>query len=211
MVVLPTEYQGSRLYDPDKKLKVTDFTMGGQLRITHRDKEQLYLDKQWFDRGTIKWIAFYGDCEHEVLPVTAGHRITLTYQLYVSENIGGLVQPQLETPDSKASPMYWCIKNILASPMFMKDGGILGFHCAYQYPETFEGTYYYERYPLVLKGIDAVLFTIFRVLRFCVHIKPTKDMITITRELVDAKIRFQDILSSDGDLTAVTHYLKFEF
>jgi hypothetical protein len=55
--------------------------------------------------------------------------------------------------------------------MFMKEGGILGFHCAYQYPQRAEGTDYYERYPLTLKGADAVLFTVFRALGLTVHIK----------------------------------------
>ena len=27
----------------------------------------------------IKWAAFYSDVEHEILPVTEGHRVTLTY------------------------------------------------------------------------------------------------------------------------------------
>jgi hypothetical protein len=56
--------------------------------------------------------------------------------------------------------------------MFMKNGGILGFHCAYQYPYTSEGTYYYERYSRTLKGTDAVLFTLFRAFGLTVHIKP---------------------------------------
>jgi hypothetical protein len=60
---------------------------------------------------------------------------------------------------------------MLSSHMFMKNGGILGFHCTYQYPQTFEGTYYYERYPLTLKGTDAVLFTLFRAFGLTVHIK----------------------------------------
>jgi hypothetical protein len=27
-------------------------------------------------------VAFFGDIEHEIAPVTSGHRITLTYNLY---------------------------------------------------------------------------------------------------------------------------------
>ena len=34
------------------------------------------------DSDEIQWAAFYSDCEHEVLPVTSGHRVTLTYNLY---------------------------------------------------------------------------------------------------------------------------------
>jgi hypothetical protein len=85
--------------------------------------------------------------------------------------------------------------------MFMKDGGILGFHCAYQYPETFEGTYFYERYPLILKGIDAVIFAIFRALGLTVHIKPYEDINIIVGEIVDTKTRFQGLLSTNDETT----------
>lgn len=30
----------------------------------------------------VKRAAFYSYCQHEVLPVTSGHRVTLTYNLY---------------------------------------------------------------------------------------------------------------------------------
>ena len=168
------------------------------MRVAHKGKERVYLDRPWFDPGTIKWVAFYSDCEHEVLPVTAGHRIALTYQLYVSECIGGLVQPQLQMPDSKFYPMYRCIKDMLASPTFMKNGGILGFHCAYQYPETFEGTYFYERYPLTLKGIDAVIFAVFRALELTVHIKPYEVGSIIGGEIADAKMRLESLFTEEA-------------
>lgn len=176
--------------------RVADLLLGGQLRVAHKGKERVYLDKQWLDLATIRWVAFYSDCEHEVLPVTTGHRVTLTYQLYVSECIGGLVQPQLQMPDSKSYPIYRCIKDMLASPTFIKNGGILGFHCAYQYSETFEGTYFYERYPLTLKGIDAVLFAVFRALGLTVHIKPY-EVRWINGEIADAKTRLQSLLSAE--------------
>ncbi len=38
----------------------------------------------------IKWAAFYSDCEHEVHEVTSGHRVTLTYNLYVTRGLGHL-------------------------------------------------------------------------------------------------------------------------
>jgi hypothetical protein len=85
---------------------------------------------------------------------------------------------------------------MLASPTFIKNGGILGFHCAYQYPETFEGTYFYERYPLTLKGIDAVLFAVFRALGLTVHIKPY-EVRWINGEIADAKTRLQSLLSAE--------------
>jgi hypothetical protein len=176
--------------------RIANLLLGGQLRVAHKGKERVYLDEQWFNLSTIRWVAFYSDCEHEVLPVTTGHRVTLTYQLYVSEHVGGLVQLQLQIPDSKSYSMYRCIKGMLASPTFIKNGGILGFHCAYQYPETFEGTYFYERYPLTLKGIDAVIFAVFRALGLTVHIKPC-EVRSIGGEIADAKTRLQSLLSAE--------------
>ena len=33
-------------------------------------------------KKTVSWAVLFSDVEHEVLPVTEGHRITLTYNLY---------------------------------------------------------------------------------------------------------------------------------
>jgi hypothetical protein len=41
---------------------------------------------------TIEWAAFYSDCEHEVKRVQSGHRVTLTYNLYVHERLGGVLR-----------------------------------------------------------------------------------------------------------------------
>ena len=40
-------------------------------------------------RGEVQWAAFFGDCLHQVLPVTSGARVTLTYDLYARP--GGVV------------------------------------------------------------------------------------------------------------------------
>lgn len=144
------------------------------MRIVHKGRERIYLEQpKWssYDNA-IKWVAFYSDCEHEVLPVSSRHRVALTYHLYVSTHTGGLTQPRLQLPDSKAYRVYCGAKKILSSPMFMKCGGILGIHSSFQYPQTEEGTYYYERYPLTLKGVDAAIFAVFRTLGLTVHIKP---------------------------------------
>ncbi|OTA35065.1 hypothetical protein BTJ68_05211 [Hortaea werneckii EXF-2000] len=36
----------------------------------------------------INWTAFYSDCAHEVLPLHTGHRLTLTYNLFLSHGTG---------------------------------------------------------------------------------------------------------------------------
>ncbi|KAJ2904300.1 hypothetical protein MKZ38_008359 [Zalerion maritima] len=179
VVVLPTEFQG------------------GQLRLAHKGKERVYLDRPppIGLSPPIRWVAFYSDCEHEVLPVVAGHRVTLTYKLYVSERIGGLVQPQVT--ESETCPMYCRIKDLLASPMFMTDGGILGFHCAYQYPATHEGTEYYARYPRVMKGIDFIIFAVFRALGLTVHIQPYENGKTVGGQVGNVRTLLQDLRTSE--------------
>lgn len=67
VIVLPTEFKG------------------GELALCHEEKEFLYdytaMGREGYteDVGTVGWVAFYSDIEHEVLPVTEGYRITLTY------------------------------------------------------------------------------------------------------------------------------------
>lgn len=58
------------------------FHEGGQLVVRHKGHE---MNFDWSGEkgvGVVQWAAFYSDCEHEVLEVTAGRRITLTYHLY---------------------------------------------------------------------------------------------------------------------------------
>ena len=71
--------------------------------------------------SAIQWAAFYSDCEHEIETITEGDRITLTYNLYVTESHAGSI---LESPllDMKTLPLYGWIKDLLAGPGFMPMG-----------------------------------------------------------------------------------------
>lgn len=53
---------------------------GGALVVRHLDREAV-LDPRPEEPSEIGFAAFYADCVHEVRPVTAGHRITLVYNL----------------------------------------------------------------------------------------------------------------------------------
>lgn|GEM_PF-126334 len=53
---------------------------GGDLIIRH-DGREATLSLQNDDPGEIRYAAFYADCEHEVRPVTRGHRVCLVYNL----------------------------------------------------------------------------------------------------------------------------------
>jgi hypothetical protein len=72
----------------------------------------------------VKWAAFYSDCEHEVHEVTAGHRITLTYNLYMRRGLGEIAGRN-DTLDAQQLPAYNGVKDALANPEFMPKGKLV--------------------------------------------------------------------------------------
>ncbi|KAI7390223.1 hypothetical protein D0859_17006, partial [Hortaea werneckii] len=82
---------------------------GGALAVRHQGQEIVYewgtttssppaaavgtKDLISSPASAINWTAFYSDCEHEVLPLHSGNRITLTYNLFLSRGTGLLNTP----------------------------------------------------------------------------------------------------------------------
>jgi 2OG-Fe(II) oxygenase superfamily len=64
---------------------------GGELVVRHKDRSAR-LDLRSDDPGEVAFAAFYADCLHEVLPVTEGCRLTLTYNL-IRRGTGGTPEP----------------------------------------------------------------------------------------------------------------------
>jgi hypothetical protein len=138
----------------------------------------------------IKWAAFYSDCEHEVLEITSGHRITLTYNLYMRRGLGEMAGHS-ETLDPHQLPMYKEVKNTLARSEFMADGknkspaygyhtytcagGILGKYCSHAYAHATDGAA--SALPSILKGSDMVAFEVFRSLGIEPLVRPVIDHI----------------------------------
>lgn len=87
------------------------------------------MDRQ----SSIRWAAFYSDCEHEVLEVTAGHRVTLTYNLFLAASSGSaratILQPEL-------LPLTRQLKSCLDDHEMWPHGGYTGIHMAHSYPHT---------------------------------------------------------------------------
>jgi hypothetical protein len=63
--------------------------IGGELQVWH-GKQQARFASQHLQASAIRWFAFYADCRHEVLPVTEGWRVVLTFDLVVP---AGLAEP----------------------------------------------------------------------------------------------------------------------
>ena len=67
---------------------------GGELVIRHQDRKTV-VDMRTDEPSELIYAAFYADCEHEILPVTDGHRVCLVYNLVLQD---GSDTP-LEAPD----------------------------------------------------------------------------------------------------------------
>lgn len=91
--------------------------------MSHKGHETIF---DWSNDNSkvVQWAAFYSDCEHEVLEVKSGHRITLTYNLYVSEHIGGVLQ-RFPTADPSLYPLFEGVKQMLDNPAFMTEGMVV--------------------------------------------------------------------------------------
>ena len=94
-----------------------DLTLGGELMVRHNGREVKF---DWSgDSQDIQWAAFYSDCEHEVLPVTSGYRLTLTYNLYF-----GMAEPVKNSVQLEywSLPIYQDFSKALKSKDFLPAG-----------------------------------------------------------------------------------------
>ncbi|KAJ9193161.1 hypothetical protein DTO164E3_5523 [Paecilomyces variotii] len=145
---------------------------GGRLLVRH-DGQEVDFDWASASTSTVQWAAFYSDCEHEIETVTEGHRITLTYNLHVTEAVGLSLLPN-PVIDPKSLPLYEYVKGILENPAVLKEGGVLGFFCSYAYPHT--AKYANEALPRSLKGSDLVLYSVFKSLGIFVKVVPVLEL-----------------------------------
>ena len=144
---------------------------GGALFLRHHGHEWTFDSAKALaaiNQPTIGYVAFFSDIEHEVAPVTSGHRITLTYNLYFDDDSGPVskndtVSKHLIPPQSPNQQVFSeTFQALLGNPEFMADGGTLAFGLRHVYPieESLEHVYN------VLKGSDAAVYQSMCVLGF---------------------------------------------
>ena len=116
----------------------------------------------------IKWAAFFCDVEHEILPVTRGHRFTLTYNLYsASERL-----PQIPS----GNPFYQLLEKAVKTPHFLRNGGCLGFQCQFLYAfSELSDDDLHQMLPFLLKGPDYMVFSVARSIGLKVRVQPVVD------------------------------------
>ena len=139
---------------------------GGSL-VTRHQGQQICFDWSSSPETTndkICWASFFSDVEHEVLPVTSGHRVTLTYNLYQNFKM-----ETLSTFHVTAVPLYTELCTALQTPHFMRQGGILGFGCQHVY--VMKDLNKTEILPRLLKGSDRIVYNVSKSLGLSVAVK----------------------------------------
>jgi predicted 2-oxoglutarate/Fe(II)-dependent dioxygenase YbiX len=85
-------------------LALPSTSSGGELVVRHRHRE-VKLDLSNDDPSEMTFAAFYADCVHEVLPVTAGCRAALVYNLIRTGKVGALTPPDHQVETARAATL----------------------------------------------------------------------------------------------------------
>lgn len=94
---------------------------GGALAVRHNSQEVLF-DWSSCNPDSVQWAAFFSDCEHEVLEVTEGHRVTLTYNLYWTDYGPSLMATHLDALNQPSLPFYTALEKLVRCPSFLPKG-----------------------------------------------------------------------------------------
>jgi hypothetical protein len=114
-------------------------------------------------RTKISYVVLPNDVEHEVTPVTSGHRVTLTYDLY--RDVDAYAQNLAEDPFSVPNhgrAFRESFEALLDNPEFFPYGGTLAFGLRHSYPIKRGIRHVYD----LLKANDAMVYRILRTLGF---------------------------------------------
>ena len=124
VIVFPTPHEGGAL-----KLRAPGRKEGETLEWTFDSSALLAQQAQ----PSIAYIVFFSDVEHEVMPVTSGYRITITYNLYyaVDESESSTVPNQISTNEKSFRD---ALRAVLDDQSFLPNGGNLMFGLRHQYP-----------------------------------------------------------------------------
>ncbi|KAF5572387.1 hypothetical protein FPANT_13125 [Fusarium pseudoanthophilum] len=127
---------------------------GGQLAVRHGGREIIF---DWSPKSAeaIQWAAFFSDCEHEVLQVTEGHRVTLTYNLFWTNYGPASMSNNLRALDQESLHFFNALEKLLENKHLMKEG-LVGFSCTHAYPHTSKSST--SNLHHTLKGIDMVVY-----------------------------------------------------
>ncbi|KAJ7604700.1 hypothetical protein DFH06DRAFT_1386838 [Mycena polygramma] len=80
----------------------------------------------------VAYLAFYSDVTHAVEPVQTGHRVTLTYNLFLVDRGAASAANRVIPGPERAFEN--ALRQLLADPSFLPTGGFLAYGLSHQYP-----------------------------------------------------------------------------
>lgn len=129
---------------------------GGQFVLRRGGHEHVF---DWSKSGRkdspeeLHWLFFFSDVTHEVQEVTAGYRLTLSYNIY---RIEADSERHISAPiDYRTLPFWEALVEGFKDPKFLPNGGKLAFGLAHEYPV--KGSDWRTDFESQLKGKDAIL------------------------------------------------------
>ncbi|KAG8978868.1 hypothetical protein FRB90_008286, partial [Tulasnella sp. 427] len=180
---------------------------GGQLNLSQpseeSDNENVNVTIDWSgtssslsDQSSLKlpWIFFYSDVEHEILPVTSGHRLTIAYDIFATDTVRYRVPGNPEKVNTQLLDLYNVLNAALKDGEFLVNGGRLAFALTYQYPATEMEISKTRAFDAMLKGSDYLLFHTLKALSLTPQLQavyqpedfPDYFQIDYLKELTDA-------------------------
>jgi hypothetical protein len=144
---------------------------GGALVFRHRGEEWTFDSSAVLSAArpaSIAYAAFFSDVEHEVLPVTSGHRVTLTYNLHFGKDEHASAKDLVSEPppisqEQNQQGFRSRFEALLKNPDFLPNGGVLGFGMRHVYQVKSSPDGLQHIYGL-LKGSDATVYHSLRAL-----------------------------------------------
>ncbi|KAJ7446577.1 hypothetical protein FB451DRAFT_1055059, partial [Mycena latifolia] len=117
----------------------------------------------------LAYVAFYSDVTHAVEPVLEGHRVTLTYNLFLVDRPTRMAAAGHRIAPAPEQTFEDALRALLADPAFLPAGGLLAFGLAHQMVDTRPSSLG----PVLqtLKGSDARIRTISERAGLATHVK----------------------------------------
>ncbi|KAJ7760682.1 hypothetical protein DFH07DRAFT_1059997 [Mycena maculata] len=111
---------------------------GGALTLEHGGKSWTFDSAAELSSSAatpaLAYVAFYSDVTHAVQPVRTGHRVTLTYNLFLTDEATQSVSAALRIVPGPGRAFEDALRALLADAAFLPTGGFLAYGLAHQYP-----------------------------------------------------------------------------
>lgn len=88
---------------------------GGELVIRFDGKEKIIDFSLPSDNYKIPYVAFFADCDHEIKPITSGHRVSLVYNLIQSSGSQKFGQSQISSHVDEMATLLKSMSNSIAN------------------------------------------------------------------------------------------------